>query len=153
MSSGVSRRSGVDIPEGVRDLNLFVSRLSRRYPRSISVDVARLTRSIPRFRSESQPRRCTAQAIKALEHYRSPKRGHDFEHIPVACVLECGGAPPLSISRYAMRPQQFLYFFPLPQGHGSLRPTFGTERRTGRSIETSPAPSPSPATPAIAPTG
>src|SRR5215472_3594874 len=54
---------------------------------------------------------------------------------------------------YATRPQQFLYFFPLPQGHGSLRPTFGIERRIGKSIDTSPAPSPSPATPAIAPTG
>src|SRR6266542_2592912 len=29
---------------------------------------------------------------------------------------------------YATRPQQFLYFFPLPHGHGSLRPTFGIER-------------------------
>ena len=27
--------------------------------------------------------------------------------------------------------QQFLYFFPLPQGQGSLRPTLGPERRTG----------------------
>src|SRR6266513_4002629 len=56
---------------------------------------------------------------------------------------------------YATRPQQFLYFFPLPQGHGSLRPTFGNERRIGRSIDTSPAPSPSPSPPtaAIAPTG
>jgi hypothetical protein len=25
-------------------------------------------------------------------------------------------------------PQQFLYFLPLPQGHGSLRPTFGILR-------------------------
>src|SRR5437762_11618910 len=31
---------------------------------------------------------------------------------------------------YAVRPQQFLYFFPLPHGHGSLRPTFGSSRRT-----------------------
>src|ERR671931_959271 len=31
---------------------------------------------------------------------------------------------------YATRPQQFLYFFPLPHGHGSLRPTFGSSRRT-----------------------
>src|SRR6266511_962088 len=57
--------------------------------------------------------------------------------------------------RYATRPQQFLYFFPLPQGQGSLRPTFGNERRIGRSIDTSPGPSPSPSPPtaAIAPTG
>jgi hypothetical protein len=27
-------------------------------------------------------------------------------------------------------PQQFLYFFPLPQGHGSLRPTLGADRFT-----------------------
>ena len=26
-------------------------------------------------------------------------------------------------------PQQFLYFFPEPQGQGSLRPTFGVSRR------------------------
>src|SRR2546430_16918357 len=51
---------------------------------------------------------------------------------------------------YAVRPQQFLYFFPLPHGHGSFRPTFGKERRIGRSIDTSPDPSPSIATPAIA---
>lgn len=27
--------------------------------------------------------------------------------------------------------QQCLYFFPLPHGHGSLRPTFGAARRVG----------------------
>ena len=27
-------------------------------------------------------------------------------------------------------PQQFLYFFPLPQGQGSLRPIFGVVRTT-----------------------
>src|SRR4029077_9862001 len=31
---------------------------------------------------------------------------------------------------YATRPQQFLYFLPLPHGHGSLRPTFGSSRLT-----------------------
>src|SRR5256885_11212908 len=41
-------------------------------------------------------------------------------------------------ANYATRPQQFLYFFPLPQGQGSLRPTFGPPRRTGRSIAYSP---------------
>ena len=30
---------------------------------------------------------------------------------------------------YCPLPQQFLYFFPLPQGQGSLRPTFGDLRR------------------------
>ena len=44
-----------------------------------------------------------------------------------------------------MRPQQFLYFLPLPQGQGSLRPTFGISRRTGASSNfTSPSPSASP---------
>ena len=28
------------------------------------------------------------------------------------------------------RPQHFLYFFPLPQGHGAFRPTFLTTSRT-----------------------
>ena len=37
-------------------------------------------------------------------------------------ALPCGD---LSCSRYAVRPQQFLNFFPLPHGHGSFRPTFG----------------------------
>jgi len=34
-------------------------------------------------------------------------------------------APPL----YAVLPQQFLYFFPLPQGHGSFLPAFGASLR------------------------
>src|SRR5207244_11674508 len=58
-------------------------------------------------------------------------------------------APPTCA--YATRPQQFLNFLPLPQGQGYLLPTFGIERRTGRSIATSPSPS-SP-TPAIAMAG
>ncbi len=29
---------------------------------------------------------------------------------------------------YAFLPWQFLYFFPLPQGHGSFRPTFSPEK-------------------------
>jgi hypothetical protein len=29
---------------------------------------------------------------------------------------------------YLFLPQQFLYFLPLPHGHGSLRPTLGSER-------------------------
>ena len=35
---------------------------------------------------------------------------------------------------YSALPWQFLYFFPLPQGHGSLRPTRGAETigATGR---------------------
>ena len=34
----------------------------------------------------------------------------------------------LSGDFYASRPQQFLYFLPLPQGQGSLRPIFFTLR-------------------------
>jgi len=32
---------------------------------------------------------------------------------------------PASIVPATQPPQHFLYFLPLPQGHGSLRPTFG----------------------------
>ena len=31
----------------------------------------------------------------------------------------------------SLLPWQLLYFFPLPQGQGSLRPTFGATRRIG----------------------
>ena len=31
---------------------------------------------------------------------------------------------------YEFAPQHFLYFLPLPQGQGSLRPTFAPERTT-----------------------
>ena len=41
-----------------------------------------------------------------------------FENQPVALAL----------------PWHFLYFLPLPQGHGSLRPTLGSARRTGRGL-------------------
>src|SRR3982751_3991012 len=41
-------------------------------------------------------------------------------------------------ANYATLPQQFLYFLPLPQGQGSLRPTLGPPRRTGRSMAYSP---------------
>jgi len=37
-----------------REIDSFVSRLSRRYPRSATVYVARPRRSIPRLRSEWQ---------------------------------------------------------------------------------------------------
>jgi hypothetical protein len=41
---------------------------------------------------------------------------------------------------YAVRPQQFLNFFPLPQGHGSLRPTRGMDGlRMGNSSATPPS--------------
>jgi hypothetical protein len=33
---------------------------------------------------------------------------------------------------YAFRPQQFLYFFPDPQGHGALRPGFFFPAGAGR---------------------
>ena len=32
------------------------------------------------------------------------------------------------LCRYAEAPQHFLYFLPLPQGQGSLRPTLGSGR-------------------------
>src|SRR5437879_8442251 len=76
---------------------------------------------------------CIKRRERFLEQIKSPKR---------------------ALSKFqAVRPQQFLYFFPLPHGHGSFRPTLGKERRRGKSIDTSPAPSPSIATPANATTG
>src|SRR3954451_10296979 len=35
-------------------------------------------------------------------------------------------------------PWHFLYFLPLPQGHGSLRPTFGSSRFTWRTVSSPP---------------
>jgi hypothetical protein len=37
--------------------------------------------------------------MKAPEHWRNPKRGGKIEHRKIACVLECGGAPPLFLTR------------------------------------------------------
>ena len=38
----------------------------------------------------------------------------------------------LSESKYQLLPQHFLYFLPLPQGQGSLRPIFSTLAGSGR---------------------
>ena len=35
----------------------------------------------------------------------------------------------------SVAPQHFLYFFPLPQGHWSLRPILGVARTTGMPIQ------------------
>lgn len=35
------------------------------------------------------------------------------------------------LAGHSSLPQHCLNFFPLPQGHGSLRPTLGASRRTG----------------------
>ena len=35
---------------------------------------------------------------------------------------------PIKGTHHALRPWQFLYFSPLPQGHGSLRPTVFSAR-------------------------
>src|SRR5262249_12985902 len=44
-----------------------------------------------------------------------------------------------ALARYpAFRMQQFLYFLPLPQGHGSLRPTFWLRLRIGSCFLPSP---------------
>src|SRR5207249_10008224 len=39
--------------------------------------------------------------------------------------------PAVKYAFHAFLPQQFLYFLPLPHGHGSLRPTFGVSRLCG----------------------
>src|SRR5580765_1221955 len=38
----------------------------------------------------------------------------------------------------AAAPWHFLYFFPLPHGQGSFRPTFGSSRRTVATLASSP---------------
>ena len=54
---------------------------------------------------------------------------------------EKGGEDAAStIIYYATRPQQFLYFLPLPQGQGSLRPTLGPLLRMGSVFLASPLP-------------
>src|ERR1700736_1433685 len=37
---------------------------------------------------------------------------------------------PRSAARYSLRPWHFLYFLPLPHGHGSFRPTFAARTCT-----------------------
>src|SRR5512140_2247710 len=46
--------------------------------------------------------------------------------------------PTLTTIDYAAAPWHFLYFFPLPHGHGSLRPTLGSSRRTVFTAASSP---------------
>jgi hypothetical protein len=41
---------------------------------------------------------------------------------------DSGIKPPLHKTNQAFRPWHFLYFFPEPHGHGSLRPTFAPAR-------------------------
>ena len=84
----------------------------------------------PPLRKGKSPKRCQWQK----------KRG-DFEEVPrlagttvpgnrLARRCYPGGSVGFPQKRrgYALRPQQFLYFFPLPQGHGSFRPIFCTRR-------------------------
>ena len=49
---------------------------------------------------------------------------------PLPGVINLNQALPPSPPAFS-RPWQFLYFFPLPQGQGSLRPTFWPCTRTG----------------------
>jgi len=55
-----------------------------------------------------------------------PTPGSSYTNLP---SLQPGAAP-----GYRSAPQQFLYFLPLPQGQGSLRPTRGRLRRTGWAV-------------------
>ena len=52
---------------------------------------------------------------------KTPGQGNKFLRL-----TDAAGPPEV----HAATPQHFLYFLPLPQGQGSLRPTFGASRRT-----------------------
>src|SRR5271157_1645150 len=55
------------------------------------------------------------------------KRRKGRETIPRPFKATCNASP--TAGGYFSAPWHFLYFFPLPQGQGSLRPTFSPVRR------------------------
>src|SRR5436190_24120916 len=59
--------------------------------------------------------------------------------VAIDTTVNCRRQRQLSSSQlYAAAPWHFLYFFPLPHGHGSFLPTFGSSRRTVLSAASSP---------------
>src|SRR6478609_2606889 len=61
----------------------------------------------------------------------------DHEHL--SCRAACEQVGNVRRIRQASVPWHFLYFLPLPQGHGSLRPTRGSVRRTGGPFSSTPS--------------
>jgi hypothetical protein len=71
---------------------------------------------------------------KAVEHYRTPKRGRHVEHIATRLrfgVRRCSAAFD-AVRDLHQSSAAVLVFFPLRQGQGSLQPAFGIEHRIGR---------------------
>ena len=68
-------------------------------------------------------------------YHLSPFTASDSRHNPsLGTTLSRGAAGRVCLEPcccYSPLPQHFLYFFPLPQGHGSFRPTFFPWVRTG----------------------
>src|SRR5690625_3818403 len=66
------------------------------------------------------------------QRYRSARFSNFEETREMSSKFENRGEPNSSVSNRERRdqtePQHFLNFFPLPQGHGSFRPTFGVSR-------------------------
>ncbi len=71
---------------------------------------------------------CECRGTSSTSSKVSAVRQADRNLIGVEDVGSCFHEPGSSPEPYA--PWHFLYFLPLPHGHGSLRPTFGSSRLT-----------------------
>ena len=72
------------------------------------------------FHAAGTPRMGTRYAKRffgAVPFIGNPREGRAFFGKP--------SLPQKLFHYFSFAPQHFLYFLPLPQGHGSLRPTFG----------------------------
>src|ERR1044071_2314882 len=87
-----------------------------------------------RQRGEYQ-QQCGEKSAKRRLGDKLQKRSFAF-HLHLISIEQNSGLNASLIPRHF--PQQFLYFFWLPHGHGSLRPTFGPAR-FGFGFETSSA--------------
>jgi len=82
-------RLGVGLGSGSRTFLIFEpSESSAAFATwSVPIEIAKTRSSFRRWHANVKS--------KAAQHCRTPKRGRDCEHTFLACVLECGGAPPL----------------------------------------------------------
>ena len=82
-------RLGVGLGSGSRIFLIFLPNDSSAAfaTWSVPIEIARTRRSFRRWHPTVKS--------KAAQQCRTPKRGRDSNRIFLACVLECGGAPPL----------------------------------------------------------